>query len=158
MIQWLAASTTSVHDQPQAAAVATPQRARLTPDQARARRRRPDATAADVGRRARPRASDQARWALCPPLRAVPEQRNRKKPGTSRAVRLLVDMHRSHSTPPVALSEPLLDADQAASLLSVRKSWVYEAVREKKMPCLKVGRHIRFTRPMLESWLAGQLG
>lgn len=67
-------------------------------------------------------------------------------------------MHHSHSTPAVALSEPLLDADQAASLLSVRKSWVYEAVRDKKMPCLKVGRHIRFTRPMLESWLMSQLG
>jgi excisionase family DNA binding protein len=33
-------------------------------------------------------------------------------------------------------------------------SWVYEAVRDRRMPCLRVGKHIRFTRPMLERWLA----
>ncbi len=63
-----------------------------------------------------------------------------------------------HPNPNIGLlNEPLLNADQAAGLLSVRKSWIYEAVRANQMPCLKVGRHIRFTRPMLESWLARQL-
>ena len=38
-------------------------------------------------------------------------------------------------------------------LLSVKPSWIYEAVRAGALPCLKVGRHIRFTRPMLEEWL-----
>jgi excisionase family DNA binding protein len=37
--------------------------------------------------------------------------------------------------------------------LSVKPSWIYEAVRARRMPCLRVGRHIRFTRPMLERWL-----
>ncbi len=55
---------------------------------------------------------------------------------------------------PVSLAEPLLSADAAAELLAVKPSWIYEAVRAGALPCLKVGRHIRFTRPMLEHWLA----
>lgn len=49
---------------------------------------------------------------------------------------------------------PLLRAEDAARLLSVRQSWVYEAVRERRLPCVRVGRHIRFTRQMLDDWLA----
>jgi len=53
------------------------------------------------------------------------------------------------------LSEgPLLCPHEAATLLSVKPSWVYEAVRAHRIPCLRVGRHIRFTRAMLEQWLA----
>jgi excisionase family DNA binding protein len=55
---------------------------------------------------------------------------------------------------PPSLAEPLLKPEQAAELLAVRTSWIYEAVRSGSLPCLKVGRHIRFTRPMLEEWLA----
>jgi hypothetical protein len=33
---------------------------------------------------------------------------------------------------------------------------VLEAVRAGRLPCHKVGRHIRFTRPMLDDWLAEQ--
>jgi excisionase family DNA binding protein len=51
---------------------------------------------------------------------------------------------------------PLLRPDQAAHLLSVKTSWVYEAVRSGRVPCIRVGRHIRFTRQMLEDWLAQQ--
>ncbi len=32
----------------------------------------------------------------------------------------------------------------------------YEAVRTGRLPCHWVGRHIRFTRPMLDEWLAEQ--
>jgi excisionase family DNA binding protein len=54
-----------------------------------------------------------------------------------------------------ALTEgPLLCPHEAATLLSVKPSWVYEAVRAQRIPCLRVGRHIRFTRAMLEQWLA----
>lgn len=49
--------------------------------------------------------------------------------------------------------EPLLRPEDAARLLSVKPSWIYEAVRARRMPCLRVGRHIRFTRTMLEKWL-----
>jgi excisionase family DNA binding protein len=51
---------------------------------------------------------------------------------------------------------PLLRPDEAAHLLSVKTSWVYEAVRTGRVPCVRVGRHIRFTRPMLDDWLAEQ--
>jgi len=51
---------------------------------------------------------------------------------------------------------PLLRPDQAAHLLSVKTSWVYEAVRSGRVPCIRVGRHIRFSRQMLEDWLAEQ--
>ena len=55
-----------------------------------------------------------------------------------------------------ALSEPLLDAIDAATLLSVKPSWVYEAVRSGRLPHLKVGRHIRFLRSDLEAWVVDQ--
>jgi excisionase family DNA binding protein len=54
---------------------------------------------------------------------------------------------------PRKLDGPLLTPDQAAELLSVKTSWVYDAVRTGRLPCLRVGRHIRFTRAMLEEWL-----
>jgi excisionase family DNA binding protein len=56
------------------------------------------------------------------------------------------------------LSVPLLRPSEAAELLSVRPSWIYEAVRANRLPCLRVGRHIRFTLEMLEAWLAEQGG
>jgi excisionase family DNA binding protein len=51
------------------------------------------------------------------------------------------------------LDAPLLRPDQVASLLSVKTSWVYEAVRAGTLPCIRIGRHIRFTHAMLEEWL-----
>lgn len=51
---------------------------------------------------------------------------------------------------PTTLADgPLLRPDEAAHLLSVKTSWVYEAVRTGRVPCLRVGR-------MLEEWLAEQ--
>ncbi|MBA3809644.1 MAG: helix-turn-helix domain-containing protein [Solirubrobacterales bacterium] len=57
----------------------------------------------------------------------------------------------------VLLSEPLLDCEAAAELLNVRVSWVRDAARLGHLPCLRVGRHLRFTRAMLEEWLAVQV-
>jgi excisionase family DNA binding protein len=54
------------------------------------------------------------------------------------------------------LDGPLLRPDQAAALLSVKPSWVYDAVRTGRLPCIRVGRHIRFTHTMLEEWLQEQ--
>ena len=51
---------------------------------------------------------------------------------------------------------PLLKPDQAAEPLAVRTSWIYEAVRTNRLPCLRVGRHVRSTREMLEQWLREQ--
>jgi excisionase family DNA binding protein len=60
------------------------------------------------------------------------------------------------SNNPVAralLDGPLLRPEQAAELLAVKTSWVYDAARTGQLSCLRVGRHIRFTRAMLEEWL-----
>jgi Helix-turn-helix domain len=57
----------------------------------------------------------------------------------------------------VSLDEPLLDCVAAAALLNVRVSWVRDAARLGHLPCLRVGRHLRFTRVMLEDRLAEQV-
>jgi excisionase family DNA binding protein len=60
---------------------------------------------------------------------------------------------RPNAGPPRPLDGPLLRPEEAAELLAVKTSWVYDAVRTGRLPCLRVGRHIRFTRGMLEEWL-----
>jgi len=63
----------------------------------------------------------------------------------------------SSTRSPITLDEgPLLRPEEAAHLLSVKTSWIYDAVRSGRMPYVRVGRYIRFTRSMLEDWLAEQ--
>lgn len=54
------------------------------------------------------------------------------------------------------LSEPLLTPGDAAKLLSVKTSWIYESVRASRLPCVRVGRHLRFLRSDLEAWVREQ--
>ena len=56
----------------------------------------------------------------------------------------------------VMLEEPLLNVAQAASLLNVRESWVRAAARTGRLPCVRVGRHLRFSREQLQQWLGEQ--
>jgi len=56
------------------------------------------------------------------------------------------------------INEPLVTPREAAQLLSVRLSWIYSAVREGTLPCVRLGRHIRFVRPHLERWILDQSG
>ena len=56
----------------------------------------------------------------------------------------------------ISLADPLLRPEDIARLLSVKPSWVYEKVRAGELPCVHVGRHLRFTRAMVERWLADQ--
>ncbi len=51
------------------------------------------------------------------------------------------------------LSEPLLTADDAAELLRVRRSTVYELVRNRRLPHVRVGRRILFVRADLAAWV-----
>lgn len=51
------------------------------------------------------------------------------------------------------LTEPLLTADEAAQLLRVPRSTLYELVRARGLPHIRVGRSLRFTRPDLAIWL-----
>jgi excisionase family DNA binding protein len=68
----------------------------------------------------------------------------------TRQLRLAMDASRA------SLGEPLLRAGDAAELLSVRTSWVYEAVRDGRLPCVRVGHHVRFLRGDLEAWVSEQ--
>ena len=60
------------------------------------------------------------------------------------------------TSPATVAEDRLLRPEQAAWYLNVKTSWVYDAVRTGRLPCHRVGRHIRFTRPMLDDWLAEQ--
>ena len=68
--------------------------------------------------------------------------------------RTAIDNGSSAPPPNPRLQEPLLRPAEAARLLSVKPSWIYEAVRARRLPCVRLGRHIRFTHRMLEEWLA----
>ena len=51
------------------------------------------------------------------------------------------------------LTEPLLTADDAAALLRVRRSTVYELARNRRLPHVKVGRRVLFVRSDLAAWI-----
>jgi excisionase family DNA binding protein len=52
------------------------------------------------------------------------------------------------------LAEPLLDATEAARLLRVPRSTLYELVRSRGLPHIRVGtRGLRFTRVDLARWV-----
>jgi excisionase family DNA binding protein len=70
-----------------------------------------------------------------------------------------VEAVRSNAKPnAVQLDGPLLRPEEAARLLAVKTNWIYEAVRDGRMPCIRLGRHIRFTQSMLEQWLVEKVG
>jgi excisionase family DNA binding protein len=52
------------------------------------------------------------------------------------------------------LAEPLLDAGEAARLLRVPRSTLYELARTRGLPHIRIGdRGLRFTRQDLETWV-----
>jgi excisionase family DNA binding protein len=60
----------------------------------------------------------------------------------------------------VTLHEPLLTADQVADLLAVPRSSIYDYARRQHdpLPSIGVGRHRRFHRSDIETWLADLRG
>jgi excisionase family DNA binding protein len=52
-----------------------------------------------------------------------------------------------------SLTEPLLNADEAAQLLHVPRSTLYELVRSRHLPHVRMGRNLRFTRTDLAGWV-----
>lgn len=61
------------------------------------------------------------------------------------------------TTQPAARREPIvLTPPQAAALLAVRTSWVYEAAREDRIPHIHIGRNLRFIRDDLVAWVLAQ--
>ena len=59
------------------------------------------------------------------------------------------------TTPLPSLGRPLLTAEEAASLLRIPRSTLYELVRSRGLPHVRIGeRGLRFTRSDLEEWIA----
>jgi excisionase family DNA binding protein len=52
-----------------------------------------------------------------------------------------------------SLEEPLLNAAEAAQLLHVPRSTLYELVRSRHLPHVRVGRSLRFTKEDLAEWV-----
>lgn len=48
---------------------------------------------------------------------------------------------------------PLLTPEVVAERLSVEKSWVYRAARERIIPSVKVGRWVRFRREDIDAFI-----
>jgi len=46
----------------------------------------------------------------------------------------------------------LLTIDEAAALLSVPKSWLYERTRTNSVPHMKLGKYLRFDRQEFLAW------
>lgn len=52
-----------------------------------------------------------------------------------------------------ALTEPLLTAEEAAQLLHIPRSTLYELVRSRHLPHVRLGRSLRFSRNQLARWV-----
>jgi excisionase family DNA binding protein len=77
--------------------------------------------------------------------------------GASRGERDRPYGHRDQNgTNSQAILSEVLTPSEAAALLKVKTSWLYEAARTRRLPYLKLGRHLRFLRSDLEAWLVEQ--
>lgn len=50
----------------------------------------------------------------------------------------------------------LLTLEQLAERLTVKKSWLYQRTRVNSIPCIRLGRHIRFNEQEVSRWLQDQ--
>ncbi len=54
-------------------------------------------------------------------------------------------------------NEPkLMNIEEAASYLRIKKSRIYTATRRRELPFMKVGRLVRFEREHLDQWIKDQ--
>ena len=61
--------------------------------------------------------------------------------------------HDSGIPPPNPGAGVLLTADEVAALLRVSKAWVYAQTRAGQIPHVRLGRHVRYRLPAIESWV-----
>ena len=54
------------------------------------------------------------------------------------------------------LISPLLDVRTVAQILGVTERWVYDAVRQGRIPYLRIGSRIRFIPASLQEWIDSQ--
>ena len=84
---------------------------------------------------------------------ALQDPRNRSTTGAYRNLEIL------NTEPKAALGqtiEPLLTVAEAASFLRIHPRTLYDWVQRGRLPCLRAGGRIRFTREMLIRWLRGE--
>lgn len=53
------------------------------------------------------------------------------------------------------MSAELLTPEEVAAMLRVPKTWVYAQAREGNLPCVRMGRYVRFRRADIEAWMGG---
>jgi excisionase family DNA binding protein len=51
------------------------------------------------------------------------------------------------------VTDRLVDAVAIAELLSVPKTWVLEQARNGSMPCVRLGRYVRFSEADVRKWV-----
>jgi excisionase family DNA binding protein len=92
-----------------------------------------------------------------PQSRRTPESRGRRDrhgglpclSGNMRSSKLPVDERRR---PPQ--QQPLMTIDEAATYLNVPARWVADAVRQRKVRCTRIGKHVRFRVEHLDELFA----
>ncbi len=52
--------------------------------------------------------------------------------------------------------EPLLDPDQLAKILGLKRSFVYSGASSGKIPSVKIGKYLRFSPAQIKKWLEGK--
>lgn len=48
---------------------------------------------------------------------------------------------------------PLLDAEQVAAWLGVKESWVLTEARAERLPCVRLGKYVRFRPADIDEWI-----
>jgi excisionase family DNA binding protein len=51
-----------------------------------------------------------------------------------------------------ANNQRLADIDEAAKALNVPRSWLYERTRKNAVPCVRIGKYVRFDLDQLLAW------
>ena len=54
------------------------------------------------------------------------------------------------------MTEEILSAEEVYKYLKIPRSTLYKLARDKEIPAFKVGRHWRFKKEKLETWLEKQ--
>ena len=59
------------------------------------------------------------------------------------------------TTDPKSIAEPLLlKAGQAAAVLGISERKLWELTNRGVIPCVRIGRSVRYSRRTLEAWIA----
>ena len=71
----------------------------------------------------------------------------------------MTDIPRGHENlPPSQTPEMLFTVAEAAEILRVPSTWLYERTRKKAIPFRKLGKYVRFTKADLDTISSGNSG